>query len=291
MARDLLTWETNNSLTYPLNEKGRVLRYFENWQQLVLEMYEFEVFDFQRPFEHKLKLDPIPGDDWRAITDEGRPKYFQHRKAEIIAGEPGGPMIMGTARLVKSELEVGGVSGGFERNEGDPTFRMSFHELPVYIRSAEEDQYGEIRFSHAYEDSPAALYLNLNVRKDRMEQLVETILTSPRSPKIDMTVRALLFQDEVERSLNPLWASDTYFLPDYPGGSLAVATFINAKYAVAAPRPTEDDDDFVEPLEDAEPKPTPTDLNPEAMHLLKRINQALWALVGMVAVFIVTRAF
>lgn len=292
MSRDQLKWESNNSLTYPLRDDGRVLRYFENWQQLMLEMRDFEISDFETPFDYKLRLAEIPGEDWRSITTEGRTKYFQYRKTEIKAGMQGGRMIIGKARIIKSEIEVGGVSGGFPRNEGDPAFRMSYSELDVYIQSADDDRYGEVRFSHAYEEVPASLYLTLYVRRDRMNQLVETILRSTRAPRLHLTVRALLFQDEVERSLNPTWAKDTYFLPDYPGATPAVPISVTAKYAVAAPRPADEDDNFVEQIEVAELVPSTTTLNPQAMHLLKRISQALWVSIGMVAILlIITRFF
>lgn len=290
MARDLLTWETNRSLTYPHGDDGRALRYFEDWQQLILEMPNFDVRNFHHPFDTEPHIPGIPGDDWKPITTEGRTKYFALRKSEVKIAEPSGPyMIMGTAKISQAEIEVGGVKGGFPRNEGDPAFRISFREIPVRIYGADEDRYGELRFHHAYKDEyPASIHLDIHLRHDRFTQLVETILRASRAPIIEITARALLFQDEVERSLNPDWASETFFLPDYPGATIAFASSVTAQYAVIRPDGDGDSDSEVL-LEHVEKSPSKTSWTPEAMKLLRQINMALWALVGIVGAFAISR--
>ena len=284
MVEDKLTWQDNNTITYPTKKDAG--KYEDGWHVFVLTLEDYKANAFYCPFDVDFSLDPLKGEAWKPLTEDGVKDYLSQRLSAVKLND--GHItysITGRGRLAKDEtITVAAVQGSRREAKVPPDFRSTYSEIEVGIIGRDRDERGLIRFSAANENFGESLSFDASVLNDKLEPLVEMISRSPRPPVLRVVIQAMMFCPSW-RGLAPIDFPTEYLYPADLGFRVGVITSLT----VTTERETVVDPVTNEPIEKQDV--VVQSIDPETKKMLAQISTALWLLVGMVSAFAISRWF
>jgi hypothetical protein len=215
--------------------------------------------------------------DFRART--GNLSKVKHQDKPITY------VIRGKGRLSHHDsIVVAGVKGGPREDKVPSDFRSSYSEIEISIVGRDKDERGFLRFSAANDHFGESLSFDAQMPNEKLKELVHLIVQSPKPPILTLGMHVMLFAP----SWYGLAPSDSFTQFLYPA-DLGFRIAMVSTLGVAIEKGETVDPITNEPVERDEPvEVTPTS-DPVATKLLNQINMALWALVGIVSAFAISR--
>lgn len=286
-----------------LAESSRPLCHHAHWRFLTVVMSEWDFLPIVYSMSDALYIDDLSNEEhkidstlveksisnFEAMSTEEVQRWRVQRLGPIRPNKARPCLhLVGKGKLRDSEIEVLVPEGYQERLP--PDYYEKFDWVLVKIREGDEDRIGGL-FHHVddgelpvWRRGPGAgdyLCLDVEVRRGTLVRLRREISLRTKPTSIEIHARAYLLQDEVEESLNPVWATDTY-TAIYRRSNPAIIAHI-----LLEPRESEalkaDDEPEDEPVEPPVPKESTrlnrTDLQPVA-RALNGLKVPLWLIFG-----------
>ncbi|WP_327209540.1 hypothetical protein [Rhizobium leguminosarum] len=233
MIKEMLTWETNSTLTYP-GKDNRVMRFREDWRPIRLILTKYEAVSSVKSFDTEFSLDELPGEDWKPLTEEAQKKYRELRKAEIkTAKDPVAYRISGRAQFADRDTVTVGEVAGYPDKQMEKVqtgFRKTFDKVHVTIAAGDQDVRDHFRFIANSEHLDEELYFGAVIQKDKMRQLMADIRLSKELPPLELSIKVLLFEDQIDSWTSTWRGRRNYFLPAAPGWGHAILVDASIKW-------------------------------------------------------------
>ena len=230
--KEKLFFDGVNSIANEYAE-GKILHYLEDWQCLRFETRNYEIMSAY--YFADVKYESIFGNrkSWSPIDSEKISKYREERGAEVIENsQKDGRSIKFRARLQGGDkihvLEIKDETGNFKEKEEPDDFVAE--EVVVQIYPLDEKHPGIIFFFGGEFADKEDIYMNLFISIAQFDKFVAEINAYPNKPKIWVSARALLFEDEVHRALAPPLSSSDYLLPSNKPNAFAILQSVNVSH-------------------------------------------------------------
>lgn len=270
MKRDDLNWESEDAWSYPVRE-GRSLRYLRNWQWLDARLSHYRIErsvgsqEIVEVFHSTLQ----EGDNTARYLEQVRPteNYTFTRMVGWATFDFDNP------REILS-TPVKGAPLGTREIDCEHAAR-NFRAAKIIIRTSSEHSVGST-FVWDHERDPGDpegpfLMIDVRVPVERMELIIEDLRRQDRMPVLQLGLRILAFQDEVEARLAENFHLQTFaFLHD----SSAPTILSNITYPLLREHAASIDDL-------SSPLPDRAALAPEPKSD-RSIRNALWLLAAVI---------
>lgn len=278
-------------------------RYFQHWQHLSITVDDYDIVYGMNFADTELSRGDYDGDDWVPPTKEGFAKYNEIKKQEIgPAKDKSRLLIEGIGSLGRDRVHVlnieGSNPGSYKQDKLDG-YSKTFTEVMVSILSVESEiePYGQASIWLFQDDlgrlrsGEDNLYVSVYLPLQRMQELVDKIRLSKERPTLNIWVRALLYESDVDASFREIKDPRRYYLPADPGRGMAALGSISfsydkAKVDLATDAPAEGEEPTVE---QPPPAAVASTASPQTLSILRQIKVALWVIAAAIVLHAVLR--